>query len=48
MGVAPELGFLAHALPDLAGQVGRVELRHQGVDAFDQTPRHGLIQVLGH
>ena len=46
--VAAELGFLAHALADLAGQVGRVELGHQRVDAFDQAARGGLVQVLGH
>ena len=46
--VAAELGLLAHALANLAGQVGRVELGHQRVDAFDQSARGGLVQVLGH
>jgi hypothetical protein len=44
VGVAAELGLLAHALADLARQVRRVELGHQGVDAFDQTARGGLVQ----
>ena len=34
---AAHLGLLAHALLDLAGEVGRVELGHQGVDALDQA-----------
>ncbi len=46
--VAAELGFLPHALANLARQVGRVELGHQRVDALDQTARGGLVEVLGH
>ncbi|MDA8379477.1 MAG: hypothetical protein M0020_01380 [Actinomycetota bacterium] len=47
VGVAAELGLLAHALADLAGEIGRVELGHEGVDALHQPPRGGLVEVLG-
>jgi hypothetical protein len=42
------LGFLGHALSDLAGQVGRVELGHERVDALHEPPRGRLLDVLGH
>ncbi|MDA8039938.1 MAG: hypothetical protein M0Z69_12455 [Actinomycetota bacterium] len=45
---AAHLRLLAHALSDLRGEVGRVELGHEGVDALDEPPRGGLLQVLGH
>lgn len=41
------LGLLGHALADLAGEVGGVELGHQRVDAFHQPTRRRLLQVLG-
>jgi hypothetical protein len=44
---AAHLGLLAHALLDLRGQVGRVELGHEGVDALHQPSRGGLFEVLG-
>ena len=34
---AAHLGFLGHALFDLAGEVGRVELGHEGVNALDEA-----------
>ena len=46
--VATQLGFLTHALSHLVRQVGRVELGHEGVDAFDKTARGGLVEVLGY
>ena len=42
------LRLLAETLLDLGGEVGRVELGHERVDAFDQAPRGGLLHVLGH
>ncbi|MDA8297987.1 MAG: hypothetical protein M0004_15670 [Actinomycetota bacterium] len=48
VGVAAELRLLAHALADLCCKVGRVELGHERVDALDEAPRGGLVEVLGH
>jgi hypothetical protein len=47
VGEAALLHLLVEALLDLVGQVGRVELGHQGVDALDQASRGGLFHVLG-
>ncbi|HQY96686.1 MAG: hypothetical protein L0H96_00615 [Humibacillus sp.] len=41
------LGFLVHALGDLAGEVPGVELRDGGHDAVQQHPGRGLVDVLG-
>jgi hypothetical protein len=41
------LGLLGHALSDLGGEVGRVELSHKGVDALHELPGGGLLDVLG-
>ena len=48
VGEAAQLHLLVEALLDLVGQVGRVELGHQRVDALDQPSRSGLFDVLGH
>ena len=45
---AAHLGLLGHALSDLTGQVGRVELGHERVDALHETSRSRLLDVLGH
>jgi hypothetical protein len=42
------LGFLGHALADLGGQVGRVELGHQRVDALGEAALWAVIQRLDH
>ncbi|MDA8276091.1 MAG: hypothetical protein M0029_12040 [Actinomycetota bacterium] len=47
VGPAAHLGLLGHPLLDLAGEVGRVELGHEGVDALDETAGRGLLEVLG-
>jgi len=47
VGPAAHLRLLGHAFLDLAGQVGRVELGHEGVDALDQAARRCLFEVLG-
>lgn len=49
-GVRPAalLGFLRQAFADLRGQVGRVELGHDGVDAFHQPAGGGFFQPFGH
>jgi hypothetical protein len=47
MGPAALLGLLGHALACLGGQVGRVELGHERVDALHQPSGRGLLQVLG-
>jgi len=45
---AAHLGLLGHALSDLTGQVGRVELGHERVDALHEPSRGCLLDVLGH
>ncbi|MDA8061977.1 MAG: hypothetical protein M0T80_05995 [Actinomycetota bacterium] len=37
VGPAAHLGLLGHAFLDLAGEVGRVELGHEGVNALDEA-----------
>ena len=48
VGEAALLRLLAEPLLDLGGEVGRVELGHERVDAFDEASRGGLLHVLGH
>ncbi len=48
VGEPAHLRLLGEPLFDLGCEVGRVGLRHERVDAFDQTPRGGLFHVLGH
>ena len=48
VGEAALLRLLAEPIFDLGGEVGRVELGHERVDALDQASRGGLLNVLGH
>jgi len=48
VGEPAHLRLLGEPLLDLGGEVGRVELGHERVDAFDQAARGGLLHVLGH
>jgi hypothetical protein len=45
---AAHLGLLGHALSDLTGEVRRVELGHQRVDALNEASGGRLLDVLGH
>jgi hypothetical protein len=42
------LAFWGHAFADLGGQIGRVELGHEGVDAFGEAALGAVIQRLDH
>ncbi|HEY8755648.1 MAG TPA: hypothetical protein VIN65_04770 [Candidatus Dormibacteraeota bacterium] len=44
--IAAHLGLLHHALLHFGGKVGRIELSHQRVNAFNQTTGRGLLQLL--
>jgi hypothetical protein len=48
VGPAALLGLLGHALADLGGQIGRVELGHQGVDALGEAALGAVLQGLDH
>jgi hypothetical protein len=47
VGQPPIFGLLGHALSDLTGEVGRVELGHERVDALHETSGGRLLDVLG-
>ena len=48
VGPAALLSLLGHAFADLGGQVRRVELGHQGMDAFGEAALGAVIQRLDH
>jgi hypothetical protein len=48
VGPAALFGLLGHALADLGGQIRRVELGHQGVDALGQAALGAVIERLDH
>jgi hypothetical protein len=48
VGPAALFGFLGHAFADLGGQVGRVELGHQRMDALGEAALGAVVQRLDH
>jgi hypothetical protein len=48
VGPAALFGLLGHALADLGGQIRRVELGHEGVDALGEAALGAVVQRLDH